>query len=388
MSTGGGAATSAEDAAATSAGTAGAPSAVATAAGGGAAATAESGAAATAATAGAAARLAGGFDARPLRTVDGTRLEAELPPGSYLAVIAAPDGAIVRDPFLLARGERLARAIAVPPRAGAPPGFVYIAAGRFLFGTDRDEGIRREFLATQPLHAALTAAFWISRTEVTYGDWLAYLRALPPAERAARGPAAPDVAVEELPDGRFALSIEPAARHRHRAAEGELLVYPGRALRRRVRWERLPVSGVSYHDALAYTAWLDRSGRVRGARLCTVREWERAARGADGRPYPHGDALRPDDANIDATYGRDDDSFGPDEVGAFPASQSPYDVADLAGNVWEWTADARGKPWYKGGSFYQNALTAMSSNGNSPGAAGQRNVRIGLRVCADAARAR
>ena len=51
--------------------------------------------------------------------------------------------------------------------------------------------------------------------------------------------------------------------------------------------------------------WLDRTGRVPGARVCEEREWERAARGADDRMYPHGDNLEPDDANFDETYGKD-----------------------------------------------------------------------------------
>jgi formylglycine-generating enzyme required for sulfatase activity len=293
----------------------------------------------------------------------------------------------------------------VPPRGAMPPGFIHVPAGRFLFGTIGDELSRREFLLAQPLHAVETAAFWIARTEVTYADWLAYLRALPPDHwldyllalspdervrqdvRHIRFPST-GVTLEER-DGRFTLSLAPVtgADLWHRAREGEPLVYPGRKVRKEVRWERLPVSGISYLDAQAYTACLDRTGRVPGARLCTVHEWERAARGADGRVFPHGDVLHPGDANIDLTYGRVDNAYGPDEVGSFPASHSPYDLADLAGNVWDWTTDAKGKPLLKGGSFFQPPQAAMSSNAN-PGAASLRNVRTGLRVCADAARAR
>jgi formylglycine-generating enzyme required for sulfatase activity len=97
--------------------------------------------------------------------------------------------------------------------------------------------------------------------------------------------------------------------------------------------------------------------------------------------------LRASDANIDETYGRISSAFGPDEVGSFPASNSPYDVADLSGNVWELVAIAD-KPLYKGGSFYQTAFAANAENRGNPADPKLGNIRIGLRVCADAARAR
>ncbi|HSK03070.1 MAG TPA: formylglycine-generating enzyme family protein, partial [Kofleriaceae bacterium] len=331
--------------------------------------------------------IAGGFDAQPVLVRDGARLDAELPPGSYLAVLAMPDGHVVRAPFVIARGARIEASIAVPPLADAPPGFVHVPAGEFLHGSGHEEGVRRN-LAAQPLRRVHGRAFWIARTEVTFGQWLAYLRELPPAERKERLPAGTGVGLGEGPDGRFVLSLEPAPGQTYRAAEGEPLVYPGREVRKEVRWERLPVSGVSYADALAYAGWLDRTGQVRGARVCTAREWEHAARGADGRSFPHGGALEPGHANIDATYGRVPSAFGPDEVGSFPASDSPYGVADLAGNVWEITTTGEDRPSYKGGSFYQTAFAATSENMGNPGDPNLGNIRVGLRICADAARAR
>jgi hypothetical protein len=70
---------------------------------------------------------------------------------------------------------------------------------------------------------------------------------------------------------------------------------------------KFPVSAVSYEDAIAYAAWLDRTRRVVGARLCDDHEWERAARGGDGRVFPTGATLV--DANIDVTYGREPLAF-------------------------------------------------------------------------------
>src|SRR4029079_4457965 len=98
-------------------------------------------------------------------------------------------------------------------------------------------------------------------------------------------------------------------------------------------WTKFPVSAVSYEDAIAFAAWLDRTHRVPGAHVCDDYEWERAARGADGRPFPSGATLAPDDANVDVTYGRDPLAFGPDEVGSHTKSRRPLGADDMARNA-------------------------------------------------------
>ena len=96
-----------------------------------------------------------------------------------------------------------------------------------------------------------------------------------------------------------------------------------------------PVVGVSWEDAVAFASWLsDISGRQ--VRLPTEAEWERAARDADERTYPWGEAA-PTSAHAD--FGKDWDSSGPSPVGAAPEGRGPYGHLDLAGNVWEWCAD-------------------------------------------------
>ncbi len=92
--------------------------------------------------------------------------------------------------------------------------------------------------------------------------------------------------------------------------------------------EEHPVTGVTWEDAEKYC------DHVRG-RLLTEAEWEKAARGTDEREYPWGN-------DWDATMcdnSADGASRGTMNVGTFPDSASPYGVLDMAGNVWEWTAD-------------------------------------------------
>ena len=94
-----------------------------------------------------------------------------------------------------------------------------------------------------------------------------------------------------------------------------------------------PVTGVDWLAAHNYCEW-------RGARLPTEAEWEYAARGEDGRFYPWGNDPRGARANINNVQA------GTTPVGSFPDSASPFGVLDMAGNVWEWTADGYALDYY------------------------------------------
>ena len=189
----------------------------------------------------------------------------------------------------------------------APQGMVKIPAGSFQMGSDKvdTEGKGNEFGMAKPLYQdehprreINLPTYSIDRYETTnaeYGRYIEATKARPP---------------KTWPDGRV-----PAGR------------------------ERLPVTNVNWYEAEQYCRWA-------GKRLPTEAEWEKAARGTDGREYPWGNEFDEKKAN---TGGAGVNDLAP--VGSFPQGKSPYGVEDMAGNVWEWTAD-----WYQPypGSTYES----------------------------------
>jgi formylglycine-generating enzyme required for sulfatase activity len=174
-------------------------------------------------------------------------------------------------------------------KAEPPSGMLPVPAGTFTMGAD-DEGEQDE----RPAHKVTLKAFLLDTYEVTNGDYLECVKA-----KVCR-PWREDAA--------------------HSMKYGSEKAFRG---------AKQPVVGVSWDDAHSYCEW-------KGKRLPTEAEWERAARGDDGREYPWGNE-RPDPKKHGCFQGCQGGATA--DVGSFPADAGPYGHHDLAGNVWEWSAD-------------------------------------------------
>ncbi len=241
-----------------------------------------------------------------------TPLDARLPFGSWLLVLSRDGAADVRHAVLLARSESYEARVRLPDRAEVGVGFAFVPAGRFVFGSD---GIAP---AARPRAVLTLPDFAIAQFPVTFAEYAEFLNALPAQEAARRAPRV------EGEDGVPIWKPESDGRYRvpFRDADGDLFE------------PDFPVALVGVDDAEAYAAW---RGRRDGAsyRLPSEQEWEKAGRGADGRPFPWGHRMDPCLAlMLHSRPGRP--WFG--RIGLYETDESPYGVRDMAGGIRDWTA--------------------------------------------------
>jgi len=187
------------------------------------------------------------------------------------------------------------------PRDGSP--MVLVPAGPFLMGLPENDLLAEDH--EKPQRTVEMPAFWIDVYPVTNARFARFLGA------------------GGYDEHRWWLAEGWEWKQRTRARSPNMWGEAG--------WDapEQPVAGVSWYEADAYARWA-------GRRLPTDAEWEKAARGTDGRRYPWGDDWPgPALANFNLYVGRTS------PVGLYPAGVSPYGCHDMAGNVNNWCAD-----WY------------------------------------------
>ncbi|MGA6827557.1 formylglycine-generating enzyme family protein [Nitrospira sp. NS4] len=198
----------------------------------------------------------------------------------------------------------IAGAVAQSPVAAAPPAskeldsvpMVTVPAGEFLMGNPEGTGRADEW----PQRSVYLDAFAIDQVEVTNERYMAFVTIT-----GHRNPPNP-------------------------YGTGPLVSVKG--------IEQLPVVQTTWYDAKAYCAWAKK-------RLPTEAEWEKAARGTDGRLFPWGnEPPTVTRANFDREW-EDEKTLYP--VGTLPAGDSPYGVKDMAGNAREWVSDWYDADYYK-----------------------------------------
>ncbi len=251
----------------------------------------------------------------------------DLPMGAYLAEAALPGYANATLSFRITRGAEVHLHLPLLPTAHAPADLLYIPPGPVRLGGDP------QALDPLPPADAWTDAFFIAPYPVTFAEYLEFINYLDQIN--------PELAIEHMPrtkgDGilcqRTAGGYQPVehlilgpARQRYPSGQG-------------YEWF-LPVFGVSWFDALAYLRW--RSERdARAYRLPSEIEWERAARGGDGRRFPWGDRFDPTLCKMARSR---PEPAQPEPVGVFEDDASPFGARDMAGGVQEWTADLFAPP--------------------------------------------
>jgi eukaryotic-like serine/threonine-protein kinase len=263
-------------------------------------------------------------------------VDVHLPPGSYMLVLNARGCQKVRYPVLMGRTGRWTAGpiesepftLRLPRHGELGRDDVFVAAGPVIVGGDphANESLPRQ---VRWLHS-----FVAKRHPVTNGDYTAFLEALLAAGE--------DAAAEtRAPKGPRVLGGQ---RQRSWSVDGgrvRLVTSDGRELD-----PRTPVTGIDWHDANAYAAWLSQRDKIEPAwRLPAEIEWEKVARGVDGRFLPWGDQFDPARCNVLDSHEGVAGAHPCNDDHAFRADRSPYGVRGLAGNVGDWCAD----PWSRFG---------------------------------------
>jgi len=207
---------------------------------------------------------------------------------------------------------------------------VYVPAGEFSMGSEEGDSDEK------PVHTVSLDAYWIDKFEVSNDQFAAFVADTKHETEAER------LGWSFVFTGTEWQQVTGTYWRRPQGPDSSLNGLGNH-----------PVVHVSWFDADAYCRWA-------GGRLPTEAEWEKAARGTDGRTYPwgnqpvNGSLANFADKNLPVDWADksvDDGYTFTSPVGSYPAGASPYGAMDMAGNVWEWVAD-----WYDSGYYGKSPL--------------------------------
>lgn len=253
-------------------------------------------------------------------------------------------------PLLISACEQSAQERAAAPEwpstetKTASPAMILIPAGPFIMGSNKEdeEGLLERFGFVRPLyrdehpqHSRTLPDYYIDTYEVSNQQYKQFVMATGHPEPATWIQTAYNVTLAKLAQfslpklREIAVDYFQLDRDTRQMSKQQLLDAMAEDFKRQ---DQLPVTSVSWFDADSFCRW-------RGGRLPSEAEWEKAARGVDGQEFPWGNEWDPDITNIGENVMAEE---GIVAVGSFPSNASPYGVYDMAGNVWEWTAD-----WYQ-----------------------------------------
>ncbi len=287
-----------------------------------------------------------------------------LPAGRYLLAAEVASGQRVCWPLLIEPGAVVQLEVDSRVAAGLQPGEVVVPGGTALLGGDPSSEIDAEFFATD------VPTFIIQKFPVTFTAWFRFVEDLYRRDRATAELHLPSTSLG-VPFWRY----DGSRWLPDQSVAGVVEVDP----------EHLPVIGVTAESARAYAAWLA-TREQRSWRLPNELEWEKAARGTDGRAYPWGD-------HFDATFCKMREARPGlpkvEPIGIFPVDVSPYGVRDMAGGVADWCEQdprrAGGDPGAvvsRGGAWYDWAVDCRLAARRRYLAA-ERALRVGVRLVRD-----
>ncbi len=258
------------------------------------------------------------------------RATLDLARGDYRVTWRGPDGATARWPLRIRRnGSAGGRRVHLDdaPLGGLRPGEIYVPAGPFIAGGGE------EVVDGMPRQVVHLDAFVMQQRPVTHGAYLDFLAALVADGRG-------DEAERYVPRGLQALSGRQPASLYEQDAAGRWILPAGSEIDR-----AHPVANVNWYGAHAFAAHCAARAGLPW-RLPRELEWEKAARGVDGRACPWGHRADESFGNVVNSQGRLAAVLAVDAYpDRFPADVSPYGVEGLGGNMRTWCHE----PWRRGG---------------------------------------